>query len=544
MPAISSAAYVGLAATLLYTSWGVARRLLSRSPLDNIRGLPRDSFFTGNMLQIFSMDNWSFMQELVVDYGPVSLVHDFFGTRALHTYDVKALHTIFIKEQEVFQRSTLSREIGNTLLGPGLLSTEGAMHRRQRKMLNPVFSAAYMRGITLFFHEIVNKLESAIETRVRDGPTDLDMVGWMGRAALELVGQGLLGHSFDPLITDSKDEFTAAVKSMVPSIPNVLYALAVLPLVQGVGPRWLRRLAVRLWPDPNVQRMRYYVDFIYARTQEMLAEKRTRIDKGEGEIMSQIAEGKDVMSILLRENMVASEEDRLPDVELLAQMSVFIVAGVDTTSNALSRVLDQLSQYPEVQERLREEVRHAKEQYGNDIPYDEVMALPYLDAVCRETLRLFPPVVMVIRESQEDVALALSDPVVGKDGSPMSEIIVPKNTTVIVNVSACNTNKALWGEDAFEWKPERWLQPLPKALEDARIPGLYSNQMTFIGGGHGCIGFKFSQLEMKIVLSTLIASFRFERSDKPFFWNSAGVTYPAAKVGNTEPEMVLKVSLA
>ncbi len=45
----------------------------------------------------------------------------------------------------------------------------------------------------------------------------------------------------------------------------------------------------------------------------------------------------------------------------------------------------------------------------------------------------------------------------------------------MLNLWACNTNKALWGEDAYEWKPERWLGPLPRALDEARIPGVYSN---------------------------------------------------------------------
>ena len=73
------------------------------------------------------------------------------------------------------------------------------------------------------------------------------------------------------------------------------------------------------------------------------------------------------------------------------------MAGVDTTSNALSRVLHLLCMHKDVQAKLRAELREAQEQYGNEIPYDELCALPYLDAICRETLRLsvslplFPP---------------------------------------------------------------------------------------------------------------------------------------------------------
>ena len=66
-----------------------------------------------------------------------------------------------------------------------------------------------------------------------------------------------------------------------------------------------------------------------------------------------------------------------------------MVAGVDTTSNGMSRVLDLLAQHPDVQERLCAEVFEARERYGKEIPFDDIMQLPYLDAICRETLRLY-----------------------------------------------------------------------------------------------------------------------------------------------------------
>ena len=71
--------------------------------------------------------------------------------------------------------------------------------------------------------------------------------------------------------------------------------------------------------------------------------------------------------------------------------------------------------------------------------------------------------------------LPLSTPVKAKDGSEISELFIPRGTTVITNLQASNRNKLLWGKDADEWRPERWLSPPPKALEEARIPGVYSN---------------------------------------------------------------------
>ena len=87
----------------------------------------------------------------------------------------------------------------------------------------------------------------------------------------------------------------------------------------------------------------------------------------------------------------------------------------------------------------------------------------------------FSACLTLIRRAQKDDCLQFSEPIRGKNGVLITEVIVPKGTTVIVGFLASNMNKALWGEDAHEWKPERWLHPLPQALLDAQIPGLFAN---------------------------------------------------------------------
>ena len=71
--------------------------------------------------------------------------------------------------------------------------------------------------------------------------------------------------------------------------------------------------------------------------------------------------------------------------------------------------------------------------------------------------------------------LPLHEPIRDTDGTYLTEVPVPKDTVVVLNIWACNTNPALWGPDALEWRPERWLAPLPAALEGARVPGVYAN---------------------------------------------------------------------
>ena len=75
----------------------------------------------------------------------------------------------------------------------------------------------------------------------------------------------------------------------------------------------------------------------------------------------------------------------------------------------------------------------------------------------------------------KDTVLPLSEPVYDNKGKRIDEIAMPEGTQVLLDFFGCNTSKRLWGEDAYEWKPERWMSPLPTAVTDAHIPGVYSN---------------------------------------------------------------------
>ncbi|KAI0668338.1 cytochrome P450 [Trametes maxima] len=354
-------------------------------------------------------------------------------------------------------------------LGPGLLATLGNQHRRQRKMLNPLFSAKHLRDMTPLFHDIVHRLEDALTSRVKDGPKELDMLSWMGRTALELIGQGGLGHSFDPLTEDVADDFADVVKAYFPVQAHFsLLTRLMLPTLVKLGAAWFRRRVVEVLPHGPTQRMKGVSDALEARSLQIVNDKKAALQGGDEALKQHVGEGKDIMSVLLQENMVASEEDRLSDEEVIAQVSTLVLAAMDTTSNTLSRILHLLSSHPDIQQKLREELTQARDDGTGklrDLDYDEVMELPYLDAVCCETLRL----------ARKDGVLPLSAPIRGVDGSLIDSIPVKKGLTIVTDVVGSNCDKGLWGDDTEEWEPGRWLKPLSRALEDAHIPGVYSH---------------------------------------------------------------------
>ena len=75
--------------------------------------------------------------------------------------------------------------------------------------------------------------------------------------------------------------------------------------------------------------------------------------------------------------------------------------------------------------------------------------------------------------------MPLMHPITTSDGKEIKEIPVPKGTEIIVGILATNRSKAIWGEDADEWKPERWLKPLPKSVSEAHLPGVYSQMYVY-----------------------------------------------------------------
>ncbi|KAI8972795.1 cytochrome P450 [Trametes punicea] len=518
-------------ALLLYGAvwllWKVLRPYLSGSVLDNLPGPPSQSFVYGNLKQLYNRRGWDFHRELGEKYGPAVRLQGKFGQRILYVFDPRAMHHIVVKEQYTYDEAQWFLSVNRLTLGPGLLATTGEQHRRQRKILNPAFNLNHMREMIPIFQEVVNRLRLAIERSVIDGPKEVDMSRWMGRTALELIGQAGLGYSFDALIEERSDTLGEAIKTFVPALYELTPYPQFYPYLETFIPKYVLNKAAEWLPHRGFQRVRRLARTVYERSIDIFDAKKAALERGDEALKCQVAEGKDLISLLLRANMLADAADRLTEEELVAQMSTLTVAAVDTTSSALSLILCLLAEHPDVQDKLRNEIRAAREG-DKGLEYDKLVSLSYLDAVCRETLRLYPMAPYRFRETREDVVLPLSEPIRGRDGSLISELPLPKGTAVFVGVMSANANKALWGPDALEWKPERWLAPLPEALAEAKMPGVYANLMTFWGGGRACIGFKFSELEMKVVLTTLLSTFTFELTEKPISWNLAGVVYPTA----------------
>ncbi|KAG6915248.1 hypothetical protein DXG01_012522 [Tephrocybe rancida] len=447
---------------LMVLGW-VLRKLLSKTGLDNIPGPESDSFITGNLRQLFdSKHGWDF--------------NDMLTEQCMEFCSSAANYLTCLRDQ----------------LAESSQFTSKHLHVHDPKAL----------------HHILVKI---------------DILHWMGRAALEMIGQSGLGYSFDPLVEGAKPHpFSEAAKAFIPAVTKTfLEQEYLLPTLVKVTSPQFRRWALDRLPFKTYHAIRDIVDTWDRTTTEIFEGKKRALREGDEALAKQVGQAKDLMSILSKSSFPCLE----PTIAF---------AATDTTSNALSRTLHLLATHPEAQERLRTEITEARKAHnGGDIPYDELVSLPFMDAVCRETLRV----------ARQDIVLPLSTPIRGVDGRDMDSILVPKDTKIFISILNANRDPLLWGSDSLKWKPERWLAPLPEALHEAHMPGIYSHLLTFLGGGRACIGFKFSQLEMKVVLSTLISQFRLYPPEKEIVWQMSGITTPALKESPTFAQLPLRMEV-
>ena len=163
-------------------------------------------------------------------------------------------------------------------------------------------------------------------------------------------------------------------------------------------------------------------------------------------------------------------DQRISDDEILNQISTFLFAGSDTSSLTITWTLHLLSQHQDFQTRLRTEMRSLRAKLNDSwIMVDEAQAtsagsnnyttlftaidaLPLLDCVLRESLRLIPAVHSSIRVATQDDEIPLSEPVTMKDGTKRSSVNIQKGQFAHVAVEGLNLDRGVWGEDGWVFK--------------------------------------------------------------------------------------------
>ncbi|KAH9057442.1 cytochrome P450 [Lactarius vividus] len=545
---MSSVRYFELAAYGLAALGGVVflvslRHRFGQRSLQKIPGPPNPSYFWGHWRHMYNPYAYSFHEGLYRTYGAVARVSGLLGDTQLVISDPKACNSIFFKDQ-VFEKTEGFLTLNKQAFGPALSAMPGAHHRKQRKLLVQAFGVNHLRRMTPTFYRLARQLRGNLESIVSDGPQEINMALWTGKLAIEIIGQAGLGYSFGAL-EGRHDEYCRALTEWMPTVSSFAVYRNFFPYVHKIFHPKVLKLVGRMLPWPKLNHIMDLSETLNAEARRIYETKVKLLELDDDATVKQVEDGKDILGILMRASAAESEDDRLSEEELIAQMASLVNAATDTTSSALSRILHLLALHPKVQDELRKELNEVFEE-NEELRHDQLVSLPFLEAVCRETLRLYPPTAGVMRTAQSDIVLPLSFPINDVDGREMHEIFVPKNTNVFVQIYNLNRDPSIWGGDAAEWKPERWLAPLPESVASANIQGVYANLMTFIGGPRSCVGFKFLQLEMKVALSQIIPAFRFAPAEADIVWRFGVIASPSIKgsIGSYSPKLPILVSRA
>ncbi|KAI0701859.1 cytochrome P450 [Cytidiella melzeri] len=490
----------GAVVVVIYKAGSLVIRNLS-SPLRNLPGPPNAHFFWGHARNIYNADHSVLQEQWVQEYGPTISYNGLMSVNTLWTMDTRALQHI-LTNTYTFQRPLHNRFHLARLAGPGVLVAEGDQHRNQRRILNPAFGPVAVRDVTDMFIEKSQLLRDRWLAEIaKSGETDahIDAMPWLSKAALDMIGIAGFNYNFDALNPQEgrrelNDAFnTISISMHTPRLMAILQAF--IPFLRVFKTEGEKKLA-------EAQKIMRRIGL------QLVAEKKASViaESEQGNIEKKKLLGRDMLTLLVKANMASDIPDsqRLDDDEVLAQFPTFVVAGHETTATATTWAIFSLTQHPDVQRKLRDELVS----FPTDNPtMDELHALPYLDMVVKEVLRHHSVVPIGMRVATKDDVIPCSTPYTDRYGVLRDHIRVQKDDMIMIPILAMNRYKPYWGDDALEFRPERWEHP-PEAIET--VPGVYANMLSFLGGPRACIGYRFSLTEMKALLFTLIREFEFE----------------------------------
>jgi len=177
-------------------------------------------------------------------------------------------------------------------------------------------------------------------------------------------------------------------------------------------------------------------------------------------------------------------ENNLPEETIRDNVSLFFIAGHETTANSLGWILAILGSNQAVQQKARQEI---SQKIPNEYTFDSLKELNYIDGLIKEGLRIYPPAAIVSgRQAKEDTVIG--------------HVRVPAGTFLDTNFIAMSNNPKVWG-DPDQVRPERWF---PENITKEQR----SSWQPFSGGPRICIGMNFSLLEQKIFIVTLLKRFK------------------------------------
>jgi cytochrome P450 len=359
----------------------------------------------------------------------------------------------YINEVLVVQQKNFVKgrplEVAKNLLGEGLLTSDGEVHKRQRRMVQPAFHRDKIES----YGKVMTDYALRVHQRWRHGET-LDIAQEMMRMALGISGKTMFNTDVDNEAADVGAALTSAM---------VLFDRLSIPLIE---------VLLKL-PLPSTLRFRRAKKVLDSKIYRFIEEHRRQgTDQG------------DLLSLLLGAGDDQDQGTKMTDRELRDQSLIFFLAAYDTTALALTWTWYLLSQNAECETALYRELVEVLN--GSTPVIEDLPRLKYTRAVFAEALRLYPPGYVIARRALNDFQL---------DG-----YTVPAGSTILMSPYLMHRDERFY-EDPETFDPERWTrQAVSERPKFSYFP--------FGGGAHVCIGDDFSWTEGTLVLATLAQHWR------------------------------------
>jgi len=395
-------------------------------------------------------------------FGSISAT-TFLSKPALICAEPELIKELMVDRWEEFGRfDASSLESLKEMIEDSLFILEGEEWKKTRQKLREGFKYASLKFMVNDIISVEQELAQnwkKIISKSSSGSAELEICDSLTRLTTEIIGLTGFGLKFNSLADSSNPGLFPYINRVMSESTNVL---AYIPYYSHL-------------PTPGNNMMKKSVREIVNATNEVI-QMRLKEDNPP----------QDLLQVMLSHS--ANQPDFTPK-EVLVNAMGFLIAGSETTSIALTWTLYELGNHPDIQKKLRQEVLDVLD--GQDLTWDHIGQMKYLNFIVKESVRLYPPAWINVRTTKHPMTLG--------------DIHLPTNAIIMLPILALHRHKPFWGERASEFIPERWdparSDEFPQPARGAYIP--------FNIGPRDCIGARFAQMEMKIVLTLLIQQFQF-----------------------------------
>ncbi len=405
---------------------------------------PRGNFLTGNLFQ-FRRDPLGFLTMCARNYGPIVRLR-FTRTTSYLINEPDYIKDVLTTNQRNFVKGK-SLRAHKRVFGDGLLTSDGDSWMYQRRLAQPAF---HRKRIAEYGDVMVSYTERMLstwqESEIRDIHED------MNDLALAIVGKTL----FNADVSGEANALGTAPKTVIKQFASRRGPSGLIPEAMPTPANLRYKRAVR-----NLDKIIY-----------RLIRDRRASGEDTGDLLSMLLHARD------------EDGSQMTDKQLRDETMTLLIAGYDTTALALSWALYLLSQHPQMENMLLEELETV---LGTRAPnLDDLPKLSYTEMVIKEAMRLYPPAWMISREALVDCNIG--------------GYHVPSGTKLLMSQWVTHRDPRFF-PNPEEFIPDRWADDLVKQLP------VYA-YFPFGGGPRICIGNTLAMMETVLILATIVQKFR------------------------------------